>query len=259
MTPFEELVTIVARLRSPGGCPWDRGQTLESMRPYLVEEAYEVIDAIEAGAPGPLQEELGDLLFQVVLLARMAEEAGTFDIQAVSRGIADKMVRRHPHVFDPDHVSSDDEGSVAAWEARKAKERGADRSMLDGLPAALPALVRAHRVGEKVARVGFDWPDRDAVRAKVDEELAELDEALASGDPAAIEHEYGDTLLALSNLGRFVGVGPEEALRTANSRFGRRFRAVERLAAERGLLLHELDDDALDALWEEVKRAQADG
>jgi len=254
MTPFEELVSIVARLREPGGCPWDREQTLKSMRPYLVEEAYEVIDAIEGGSPAPLQEELGDLLFQVVLLARMGEEQGLFDIQTVSRGIADKMVRRHPHVFDPEHVSSEDEGSVAAWEARKARERGAERSMLDGLPTALPALVRAHRVGEKVARVGFDWPDRAAVRAKVDEELAELDEALVSGDAAAIEHEYGDVLLALSNLGRFVGVGAEEALRSANSRFGRRFRAVEGIAAERGLLLHELDDQALDALWEEVKR-----
>lgn len=252
MPPFDRLVSIVARLRGPGGCPWDRAQDPGSMRPYLVEEAYEVVEAIEAGRPELLREELGDLLFQVVLLARMAEEAGDYDIHQVAEGIAEKMLRRHPHVFDPQH-QEEDAGSVAAWEARKARERGAERSMLDGLPAALPALVRAHRVGEKVSRVGFDWPDLAGVRAKISEELGELDEALASGDAAAIEHEYGDTLLALANLGRFVGVGAEEALRSANSRFAERFRAVERLAAARGLDLHALDDEALDALWQEVK------
>ncbi len=252
MSSFADLAAIVARLRGPGGCPWDRAQTPRTMRPYLVEEAYEVVEAIESGDPGALKEELGDLLFQVVLLAQMAADAGQFTIDDVCAAIADKMVRRHPHVFDPAH-REEDAGSVGAWEARKARERGAETSMLGGLPAALPALVRAHRVGEKVSRVGFDWPDRAAVREQGDEELAELDEALAGGDPAAIEQEYGDTLLALANLGRFLGIGGEEALRSANDRFGARFRQVERLAAARDLNLHALDAEALDGLWQEVK------
>jgi len=252
MSALHELIRVVARLRAPDGCPWDRAQTPGSMRPYLVEETYEVVDAIERGSPDDLREELGDLLFQVVLLAQMAREAGHFDIEGVAAGIAQKMVERHPHVFEPDHVE-EDAGTVAAWEARKARARPAGRSMLDGLPPQLPALVTAYRVGEKVARVGFDWPDLGGVRAKVDEELGELDEALAAGDAAAIEAEYGDLLLAVANMGRFVDATPEEALRGANRRFGVRFRRVEALAASRGLSLHEMDIEALDALWREAK------
>ena len=162
MSALHELIRVVARLRAPDGCPWDRAQTPGSMRPYLVEETYEVVDAIERGSPDDLREELGDLLFQVVLLAQMAREAGHFDIEGVAAGIAQKMVERHPHVFEPDHVE-EDAGTVAAWEARKARARPAGRSMLDGLPPQLPALVTAYRVGEKVARVGFDWPDLGGV------------------------------------------------------------------------------------------------
>lgn len=255
MTSFDALARVVARLRAPDGCPWDRAQTPTSLRPYILEEAYEVVDAIDRGQAAALRDELGDLLFQVVLLAQMAKDAGLFDLDAVCQAITDKMVRRHPHVFDPNH-REEDAGSVGAWEARKAKERGGG-SMLDGVPAALPALVRAHRVGEKVARVGFDWPDLAAVRAKVDEELGELDAELRRQDQAAIAREYGDCLLALANLGRFMGVGPEEALREANTRFEDRFREVERMALDRGLSLHTLDAAALDALWREAKALRA--
>lgn len=258
MESFDDLVAVVARLRAPDGCPWDRAQDPSSMRPYLVEEAYEVVEAIERDDPRELREELGDLLFQVVLLAQMASESGWFDMADVAGDIRDKMVRRHPHVFDPEH-DEEDAGTVAAWEARKARERRATgRSMLDGLPSALPALIRAHRIGEKVAKVGFDWPDQQSVRAKVDEELGELDEALEAGDHDAVAAEYGDVLLAAANLGRFLGLGPEEALRESSARFERRFRHVERLADERDVLLHELDAEALDGLGR-LAKAQATG
>ena len=212
MSALDDLVSLVATLRGPAGCPWDRAQTPATMRPYLLEEAYEVVEAIDGGEPGALQAELGDLLFQIVLIAQMAQEAGRFSIQDVALGIHHKMVRRHPHVFVPGHVEAD-AGSVSAWEARKAMERPAGSSALDGVPNALPALIRAHRVGEKAARVGFDWPDAGGVREKVDEELGELDAALAGGNPAEIVDEYGDALLALANLGRALGLSPEDALR----------------------------------------------
>lgn len=256
MTSFDELVAIVARLRAPDGCPWDRAQTPKTLRPYVLEEAYEVVDAIDRGQPDALRKELGDLLFEVVLLAQMAKDEALFDIDGVCAAIAEKMVRRHPHVFDPNH-QEEDPGSVGAWEARKAKERSGT-SMMDGVPMALPALVRAHRVGEKVARVGFDWPDLASVRAKVDEELGELDAELAGSDRAAVAREYGDCLLALANLGRFLGIGPEEALREANTRFEERFREVERLANARGVDLHTRDAEALDELWQEAKARRAE-
>ncbi len=228
------------------------------MRPYLVEETYEVVEAIEGGDPAALREELGDLLFQVVLLAQMATDEGSFTLDDVVGDVRDKMVRRHPHVFDPDHVE-EDAGSVGAWEARKAAEHSATaRSMLDGLPRSLPALVRAHRIGEKVAKVGFDWPDLASVRHKVDEELTELDDELRADARLAAQAEYGDVLLATANLGRFLGVGPEEALRASSSRFEARFRTVENLARERGLRLHALDPGALDGLWREAKALEHD-
>ena len=222
------------------------------MRPYVVEETYEVIDAIESGDANALQKELGDLLFQVVLLSEMARQAGEFDIDEVVRGIGQKMIERHPHVFDPEH-NEDDAGSVGAWEARKAKTRAPGASMLDGVPSALPALIRAHRVGERVSRVGFDWPSLERVRAKVEEELDELDEALESQDEDHIRAEYGDVLLATANVGRFLGIGPEEALREANQRFEGRFRVVEDLARTQGHSLHELDTEALESLWAQAK------
>lgn len=220
------------------------------MRPYFVEETYEVLDAIDSGDPNALREELGDLLFQIVLVSEMAHQAGWFDLQDVARGIGQKMIERHPHVFEEGH---DADSSVAAWEERKAAKRGPEASLLDGVPRALPALLRAHRMGERVSRVGFDWPDVDGVRAKVDEELAELEEAMDTGDPHDIRAEYGDLLLATANLGRHLGVGPEEALREANAKFEQRFRKVEDLARTAGTPLDRLDHDALEALWARAK------
>lgn len=249
-TPIAELISIVERLRGGDGCPWDQAQTPESMRPYFVEETYEVLEAIDRGEPDALCEELGDLLFQIVLVSEMARQQGWFDLQDVARGIGQKMVERHPHVFSDGH---DAESSVAAWEARKAEKRGPDASLLDGVPKALPALLRAHRTGQRVSRVGFDWPDVEGVRAKVDEELAELDEAMDQGVPEHVRAEYGDLLLATANLGRHLGIGPEEALREANAKFDHRFRKVEDLARAAGTPLDHLDHDALEALWARAK------
>lgn len=256
MSALDDLVSLVATLRGPGGCPWDRAQTPATMRPYLLEEAYEVVEAIDGGEARDLQAELGDLLFQIVLIAQMAQEAGRFSVEDVARGIHDKMVRRHPHVFVPGHVEAEP-GSVSAWEARKATERPPGSSALDGVPSALPALIRAHRVGEKAARVGFDWPDARGVREKVDEELTELDDALAGGDPKEIVEEYGDALLAMANLGRALGLSPEDALRGASAKFEARFRLMEALAEARGARLQALDAEALDALWREAKALSA--
>lgn len=223
------------------------------MRPYLVEETYEVVDAIESGDPEELRKELGDLLFQVMLLSEMAEQAGDFSIDDVAQGIAEKMVRRHPHVFEEGY-EEDDAGTVAAWEGRKAKERGPGGSVLDGVPKALPALIRAHRVGEKVSRVGFDWDAPAGARGKVAEELVELDEAISMGDEGRIRAEYGDVLLAMASLGRHLDIGPEEALREANTRFETRFRAVEVDVHASGRRMAELDAAELEAHWEEVKK-----
>lgn len=252
MSGFDDLRGIVERLRGPDGCPWDKAQTPESMRPYLVEETYEVIDAIESGDPAELKKELGDVLFHVVLLSEMARQAGWFDVDDVCKAIATKMVVRHPHVFIEGY-EEEDAGSIAAWEARKAKERGTDGSMLDGVPKALPSLIRAHRVGEKASRVGFDWTSPDGAREKVFEELAELDEARAGGDEQRIREEYGDVLLAAASYGRLLGIGPEEALREANARFEGRFREVERRVHDSNRLMAELSVGELEGLWAEVK------
>lgn len=234
------------------------------MRPYVLEETYEVLDAIDAGDLPKLREELGDLLWQVYFLARLAEERGAFDIEDAAEAIVTKMVARHPHVFGGEDAGAGvgggaggaaDPGSVGAWEARKAAERKGSR--LDGVPAALPALARAHRVGEKLHHVGFDWPDLAGVLAKVDEERAELAEAIASGDADHVRHEYGDLLLACANLGRFLGVAGEDALREANLRFERRFRRVEALAAEAGVRLEEAGLDRLEGWWQQAKREGA--
>jgi len=254
MSSFEALVEIVARLRSQNGCPWDQAQTPESIRPYVIEEAHEVVDAIDSGDLSAIKKELGDLLFQVLLLAQIHSEGGAFDIQDVSQSIADKMVSRHPHVFDPNHVAGEDEGSVGAWEARKAKERGLDSSMMDGIPSSLPSLLRAHRVGEKVSQVGFDWPSLDGVREKIQEETLELEEAIENQTPDEIVAEYGDLLLSVANMGRFLQTDPETALRLANKRFETRFREVERLATNRNLHLHEMEIEELEVLWQEAKK-----
>lgn len=250
-TSLPELVEVMRTLLGPEGCPWDRAQTLESLRPYVVEEAHEVVCAIDGGRPEPLREELGDLLFQIVFQAELARRKGWFGLDDVIRGIAAKMERRHPWVFGDEEAG--EAGDVLhRWEAQKAKEKQA-RGALGGVPVALPALLRALRVGEKAAAHGYDWSDAAGVRAKVDEELAELDEALASGDGAEAERELGDVLFALASLGRKRGLDPEAALRGTLDRFSTRFRHAEQAAEAQGTCLRDLDDAARDALWEDAK------
>ncbi|MCU0675683.1 MAG: nucleoside triphosphate pyrophosphohydrolase [Myxococcota bacterium] len=258
------LVDVMRALLGPEGCPWDKEQTLETLRPYVVEEAHEVVEAIDGGEPEPLREELGDLLFQVVFLSELAAQKRWFGIDDVVRGIAEKMVRRHPWVFGDEKPSGGGAEALARWEAQKSKEKksAADpadqgkksRGALGGVPASLPALLRAWRVGEKAAAHGYDWPDSGGVRLKVDEELAELDEAVASGVTERIEHELGDLLFALASYGRKLGVDPEAALRRALDRFSTRFRHAELAAEAAGTELRALDPEALDRLWQEAKR-----
>jgi len=245
------LVDIMRRLLAPDGCPWDREQTLESLRPYVIEEAHEVVDAIDAGSPEELREELGDLLLQVVFQAELARAKGWFGPDDVVSAICEKLVRRHPHVFGDVKVSGSDE-VVTNWEAIKAEEK-AGRGVLDGVPKALPALLRALRVGEKAARVGFDWPDLTGARSKVDEELAELDAALVSGDVAHAGRELGDVLFALVSVARKANLDPEAALRGTLERFTQRVRGAEALAATRGLSLSGLAPETLEQLWQDVK------
>jgi MazG family protein len=260
MTPtrtFEALVAIMDRLRDPGGCPWDREQTYGTLRGFLLEEAYEVAEAIDDGDPEHLREELGDLLFQVVFLSRLAKEEGRFDAGDVVEGIATKMIRRHPHVFAED--SAEDAAEVLRkWEEIKKREK-ADAgkpqraSLLDGLPRALPALVKAQRLGDKAARVGFDWPEAGAVIGKVEEELDELRRALRDDDLAGASEELGDLLFATAMLGRKLGVDPEAALEAANAKFRRRFAGVERALHERGVPLEQAGLELMDRIWNETK------
>jgi nucleoside triphosphate diphosphatase len=263
-----ELLALVARLRDPErGCPWDREQTFATIAPYTIEEAYEVADAIERGDREHLRDELGDLLFQVALHARMAEERGWFDFAAVARAIHDKLVRRHPHLFAGAALPS--EGLMRAWEQQKAQERAVAHqesdgvgTVLGGVPKALPALARAAKLGRRAARVGFDWGDAREVRAKVLEELYEVDTALSAaagadaapgaGSPA-IAAELGDLLFSIVNWSRHLHVDPEAALCAANSKFERRFAHMESLAHERGLQLERLSAAEWDALWNEAK------
>ncbi len=252
---FTRLVGIMARLRGPGGCPWDREQTPESLRPYLLEEAYEVLEAIDHGDPGPLRDELGDLLLQIVFQSQLAAEAGRFTVADVATAITDKLVRRHPHVFGDVQVR-DARDVVRNWTRIKAEERRAAGSdgLFVGVPAALPALARAQEIGEKARHVGLDWPDLAGVLAKVREEQAELEAAIAGGDGRAIEHELGDLLLALTSVARHLEVSAELALRAASDRFVARARRVEQAARARGVALADLAPDEIDRLWAEAKR-----
>jgi len=224
------------------------------MRPYLLEEAYEVLEALDKEDPKLLKKELGDLLFQIVFLAQTAEEAGQFNFDDVVDGISAKMVHRHPHVFDPDYDPSGGEGEIEAWEARKAKERKNTGSALDGVPRQLPALLRAHRISEKASRVGFDWKDRGGVLAKLDEEIGELHEALEIDEAAKINEEFGDVLFTLVNLGRRLPSTAEDALRTATDRFSERFRALEQSLKSDGMSFHTADMETLEERWRAVKR-----
>lgn len=249
---YPKLVEIMQRLLAPGGCPWDREQSFETLRPYVVEEAHEVVDAIDRKSPELLKEELGDLLLQIVFLGELARAAGWFAHDDVVDGIVDKLVRRHPHVFGDVKVSTGSE-ALASWEKLKQKEKK-DRGALDGVPVALPALLRAVRVGEKAAAVGYDWPDAGGAREKVDEELGELDAAVASGDRDRAEAELGDVLFALASFARKQQLDPEAALRRALDRFSRRFGSAERAARATGRRLAELSVEELDALWQAAKR-----
>jgi tetrapyrrole methylase family protein/MazG family protein/ATP diphosphatase len=245
------LVEIMRRLLAPDGCPWDREQTLETLRPYVVEEAHEVVDAIDRGAPDELREELGDLLLQIVFQSELAQAQGWFGPDDVISGICDKLVRRHPHVFGTATVRSTEE-VLTNWEAIKATEK-AGRGALDGVPRSMPALLRATRVGEKASRVGFDWPELSGARAKVDEELAELDVAVQSGEHQRITDELGDVLFALVSVARKLAVDPEAALRGTLDRFTQRFRIVESLASAQGVELSSLSGAVLDDMWREAK------
>jgi MazG family protein len=263
MDAVKQLIDIMARLRDPQtGCPWDVKQTFASIAPYTLEEAYEVADAIEHGDMEELRGELGDMLFQVVFHARMAEEQGAFAFNDVAQAICDKMIRRHPHVF-ADAEFADETELRQAWEAQKQRERGhrqQDDSALAGVARALPALVRADKLQKRAARAGFDWDDASGAFDKVREEIAEVEQARAGADQDHLEEELGDLLFAMVNVTRLLGVDAEHALRRANQKFERRFRDMEHYLAEAGQAdLGQLDLAALDAAWEAVKARERSG
>jgi ATP diphosphatase len=254
---IDRLRAIMVALRDPDrGCPWDREQTWGTIAPHTLEEAYELADAIERGDPSHVRDELGDLLFQVVFQARIAEEQGLFDFDAVAAAISDKLERRHPHVFGTATVSSAAE-QTRAWEEHKAAERRAASSAvgtLDGVTLGLPALTRAAKLGRRAAGVGFDWSRATEVLAKVDEECAELKGALGEGRASAVEEEFGDLLFSLAQFARHAGIDPEAALRAANAKFERRFRRMEAWLAEQGRSPRDATLDELETLWAKAKQ-----
>jgi len=260
---FARLLAIMARLRDPAsGCPWDLEQDFASIAPYTVEEAYEVADAVKRGAIHDLREELGDLVFQVAFHSQMASESGAFTARDVAETIAEKMLRRHPHVFAVAD-NRDAKSQTHAWEsmkaaerARKAQEVAEPPSALDGVALALPALMRAEKLQKRAARAGFDWTEPGQILAKLREEAGEVDEALSGGSRAEIDEEIGDLLFVVANLSRRLETDPEVALRAANDKFERRFRAMEALARAQGECFETLSPDAQEALWERVKTAE---
>ena len=260
---FTRLVEIMRILRSPDGCPWDREQTVESLRPFVIEEAYEVIDAIDRGDRPALCDELGDFVLEAVFIAQLADEAGEFTIAQSLHQVSEKLIRRHPHVFA---TADDDDGGATdvrtsadvkrRWEAIKAEEQeaaGQAPSLLGGVPDALPSLLRAYRIGRRTATVGFDWERPDDVVGKVEEELAEVLEAKSAHDPDALAEEVGDLLFAVANLARHLGVEPEEALRRANRKFSARFTRLEQAFRERGVELRDASLDHMEAAWQRLK------
>ena len=254
---FARLVEIMARLRAPGGCPWDREQNFDTIKPYLLEETYEVLDAIDARDWQGLADELGDLLLQSVFFAQMASEEGRFDISDSLLAINSKLVRRHPHVFaDGDAKTADD--VLKRWDEIKADEKvkkggPAAKGLLGGVPRSLPALVEAQKIAAKAAGAGFDWENVEQVFAKLREELAEIDTARANGKPAEIEDEIGDLLFVVVNIARFLKVDPEQALRKTNSKFRRRFSHVEDGLAAHGKTPQQASIDEMEALWQAAK------
>ncbi len=245
-----DLMELVRRLRAPDGCPWDREQTTHSVAPYILEEAFEAVEAIESGDAQEAMGELGDLLFQVVFMANLYAEAGLFDLAQVIERVTDKMTRRHPHVFDELKVNSAQEVKGLWGEIKSAEREGVEAGLLDSVPMATPSLIRAHRLGQRAARVDFDWSNSDEVRQKAQEETRELLEAKSQKEAEA---ELGDLLFTWVQWARHQGLGAEQALRGANNRFTRRFKAMEDLARQRNQRLEEMDMGQMDALWEEVK------
>ena len=256
MTSIEKLLEVMRRLRDPdSGCPWDLEQDFSTIAPYTIEEAYEVADAIEREDWEELRHELGDLLFQVVFYAQMGQEKGRFDFEAIAGGIADKMTRRHPHVFG-NVEEREARGVRGRWEDIKEAERAGreDDSALAGVVRALPALKRAEKLGSRASRVGFDWPDRQGVRDKIREEFDELEEAVGTRDPDHVEEELGDLLFSLVNLARHLDVDPEKALMGANAKFERRFRFMEAAIAADGQDMRRLGLEELEHRWRKAKR-----
>ncbi len=254
--PVTRLLDIVTALRSEGGCPWDRAQTLQTLKPYLLEESYELLDAIDADDAVAHREELGDVLLQVVLQAQIRREASDFSFEDVAQTLADKLVRRHPHVFGSASADTPDQ-VVQHWEEIKAQER-ADKpaesdSVLSGVPRSLPALFRAERMQSRAARVGFDWPDREPVLGKIKEELSELEYALTHEGPDAVKDEMGDLLFAMVNLCRHLDVDAEEALSQTNAKFKKRFEFIESTLASKGQRCDEVTLEVMDQLWDEAK------
>jgi len=262
---IEKLVSLVERLRGENGCPWDREQTRETLKPMLVEEAYEVLDALDAEDPVELKEELGDLLFQIVFHAQIAKERGEFDLAGVIDRSREKMVRRHPHIFaDADLRTAED--VLKNWEDIKAAEKGvpsrshpdSGTSLLDGIPRKLPALHRAHQMTAKASRVGFDWPNLEDILSKMREETAELLEAQSKKDVRKTADEVGDLLFVAVNVARFLGVDPETALGRSNEKFSRRFRYVESAIKRQGRQMKDASLEEMDLLWEEAKEKEAE-
>jgi tetrapyrrole methylase family protein/MazG family protein len=250
---LNELIAIMSALRGENGCPWDKEQTRESLKPFLVEEAYEVLEAIDEKKPEAIKEELGDLLFQVVFQCQIAKEREEFDMAAVIDTIGKKMVARHPHVFgDADYKTSAE--VLVHWEEQKKREGKQRESVLDGIPKELPSLLRAHRLQDRASRVGFDWERVEDVLPKLDEELTEFREALKRQRTEEIEDELGDIFFVLVNIARFVGINPEDALRKTISKFISRFRYIEMAAADRGKTLSDMTLAEMDALWDEAKK-----
>ena len=252
---FEKLVEIIARLRGEDGCPWDREQTHESLKGNLLEETYEVIDAIDAGDADEFCAELGDLMMQIVLHAQLADERGQFSIKDSMENIAEKLVRRHPHVFGKAEVASAEE-VLHQWEEIKAGEKDSEEraSVLDGIPKALPALARAMEISKRAAKTGFEWPDLDAVVEKLDEEAGELKRELSAGDREAIAEEIGDLLFTIVNVARWAKVDPEDALRGMTKRFAARFQQIEKAARANGREVKEMTIQEMDAVWDRAKQ-----
>jgi MazG family protein len=262
---FQKLVNVMARLRAPGGCPWDREQTHSSIRTYLIEEAYEVLDALDSGDDKKFAEELGDLLLQVLFHSQMAGEASRFDILGVIREIHDKMIRRHPHVFGSKSAKNSAE-VLKNWEIIKMQERAASGaagakqqtavSHLDGVPRGLPALLEGYQLTKKAARIDFDWENAEGIFDKLQEEIRELREVIDSGEPGRMEGELGDLLFVVVNLARSLKVDPEIAMKKSSAKFCRRFRAMEQLAREKGTTLSATPRPQMESLWDEAKRSE---